>query len=364
MGRPKGPPLWAVDAAKTVSRGMSKIQRKMAPPSAAIVEMVTGVWRPYAIWVVAELGIADEMATGPRDVGDLARATGTDETALLRVLAPLAHDGLLTREGRRFGLTSLTEPLRSDHPKSVRNTVRQCLAAWNKTTWAAMLDALRTGAPAFPPLHGDRDLWTYFAEEAPEDGKVFHDSMAELTRMIVPLLVAEYEFERHLRVLDLGGGRGRSSRGSRRPSRGCVVVSSTAPTRWRGAPEVLAEAGVRDRVELVEGNLFDGVPEGWDAYVLKNILHGLNEDALGTVLGHVRGALTPGSRLLVVEALVPEPGAGGVYPAYLDLQMLVGAGGRERSARQYESLFAEHGMRLEGVTRTASPMSLLEVALA
>ena len=63
-----------------------------------------------------------------------------------------------------------------------------------------------------------------------------------------------------------------------------------------------------------------------DAYLLKNILHGLRYDGLAAVLGNVRDALTPSGKLLVVEAVVPDDGKG-IYPAFLDMQMLVGPGG-------------------------------------
>jgi hypothetical protein len=75
----------------------------------------------------------------------------------------------------------------------------------------------------------------------------------------------------------------------------------------------------------------------------------------------VRDALAPDGRFLAVEMIVPE-GDEGVYPAFLDLQMLIAAGGRERTPSEYKDLFARHGLRLEQVVRTASPMGLLVVA--
>lgn len=364
MARPKGPPLWAVDAAKRLSRGMTRLQRKMAPAGATLMEMMSGIWRPYALWVVAELGIADLLRDGPRDAASLARATDTDEDALLRVLRPLAHDGILARHGERsFALTSLSQPLRSDHPKSVRQTVRQSLARWNRDSWSELLEVVRTGEPAFPRLHGGRDLWTWFDEEAPDSGRVFHDSMAEITKMIAPLLAAVYDFGRHGRILDVGGGQGEliaALLAAFPQVRGGILDVKQA---LAGAPAVLARAGVRDRVELVEGDAFEALPRGWDAYLMKHILHGARGDAMDKILKNAREALHPSARLLVAEMLVPE-GDSGVYPAFLDLQMLVGPGGRERSESAYRELFARHGLRLEQVFRTASPTSLLVVAPA
>lgn len=55
---------------------------------------------------------------------------------------------------------------------------------------------VRTGEPVFARLHGGKDLWTWFAEDAPEAGRLFHDSMCELTRVTAPLLPAAHDFAR------------------------------------------------------------------------------------------------------------------------------------------------------------------------
>jgi hypothetical protein len=62
----------------------------------------------------------------------------------------------------------------------------------------------------------------------------------------------------------------------------------------------------------------------------------------------------------MMEMLVPGDRMG-TYPVFLDLQMLVGSGGRERSASEYRALLADHGLRLAEVVRTASPTALLVV---
>ena len=359
--KPKGPPLWAVDAAKRLSRGLLRVQRKLAPASATLLEMATSSWRPQAIWIVAELGIADLLEGGPLHVDELARRTQTNADALRRVLRPLAHDGILAMPSPdTFALAPLSQPLRSNHPTTVRQTIRHSLSSWNRRTWLELLEAVRTGEPQFARVHGGKNLWEWFATEAPDAGRVFHDSMTELTRMTLPLLLAAYDFSKHARILDLGGGQGTLIAGILRiygSLRGGVL---DLPGALADAPRTLEEGGVRERVELIEGDLFEAVPAGWDAYILKHILHGASDAQIAKVLGAVRAAMSPEARLIVIEMIVPD-GPGGIYPAFLDLQMLVGSGGRERSVEDYRALFAQHGLELESVARTAGPASILVV---
>src|SRR4051794_30266470 len=96
-----------------------------------------------AIHVAARLGIADLLAGGPRSTDQLAEATGTDARTLYRLLRALAAAGVFHEEdGRRFTLTELGDPLRTDAPVS--------LAAWasfvgeqsHREAWGALADSV------------------------------------------------------------------------------------------------------------------------------------------------------------------------------------------------------------------------------
>ena len=69
------------------------------------------------------------------------------------------------------------------------------------------------------------------------------------------------------------------------------------------APGVLAEAdgwlsgrGLRDRVELAEGDIFQSLSAKADVYLLKNILHDWDDEACATILGTVRATMPEGAR--------------------------------------------------------------------
>lgn len=355
--RPKSPPLFAIDAAKRLHRGMTALQRKMAPAPAVLVEIISSVWRPHAIRLVAELGIADLLATGPRDVADLARATDSHEDALYRVLRALAHDGILAQPApRQFALTPLSQPLRSDHPSSVRNIAQMFISDYTQQSWSRLGDAVHDGKPTFQAIHG-REIWDYF-EDHPEDARRFHASMVELTRMMAPLVAAAYDFGQHRTLVDVGGGRAALLALLLQMFPRLRGVNYDLKEAVQDAPEVLQDAGVADRCEVVTGSFFERIPTGYDAYMLKHIVHALDADGLERLFEQLRASLTPGTTLLLLEMLVPEDGRG-THPSYLDLQMLVASGGKERTATEYQELLRRHGFRLRAVKRTPGPMAVL-----
>ena len=101
------------------------------------------------------------------------------------------------------------------------------------------------------------------------------------------------------------------------------------------------------------------MPAGGDAYILKSVIHDWPDDDAVRILRNVRAAAAAGSRLLLVEFVVPEHHREYVGN-WLDLEMLLALDARERSAAEYGRLFDRAGFRLQRVVGTASPFSVLE----
>ena len=116
----------------------------------------------------------------------------------------------------------------------------------------------------------------------------------------------------------------------------------------------LAELGVRDRVELVEGNMFERIDAEADVYVMKDILHDWDDERSLQILRTVRAAMPAGARLLAVETL-QEPNEADPITSLIDIHMLVQCdGGRQRSASELHALMTEAGLEPGRVIRTAN----------
>jgi hypothetical protein len=129
------------------------------------------------------------------------------------------------------------------------------------------------------------------------------------------------------------------------------------------APALLAAKGVSDRVTIEAGDFFKNVPIGADAYILSHIIHDWSEDQCLTILGHVRKAMSPAGRLLIVEMVLaagdaPHPGK------ILDMVMLAQLGGQERTEAEYGVLLGKAGFRLTRVVPTRSAASIVEAVVA
>ena len=94
------------------------------PPSAQLLQITMGHVLPRCLHVVAELGVADQLADAPMTAEALARASGANAGAIERMLRLLAVAGIFEARGNTWVHTDLSRLLRSDHPQSMRAFVR------------------------------------------------------------------------------------------------------------------------------------------------------------------------------------------------------------------------------------------------
>jgi hypothetical protein len=128
---------------------------------------------------------------------------------------------------------------------------------------------------------------------------------------------------------------------------------------------MLEAAGLLKRCEIQGGDFFESAPVGADAYVLGHIIHDWEDAKAGRILDTLRRAMSSGARLLVVEYVIPDvdavaSGNGVRLSKWLDLHMMVAAGGLERTEGEFRRLFAEHSFRLTRVVPPSGDISVIE----
>ncbi len=319
--------------------------------------MVTGFRLSAALAVAADLGLSDELAAGPRSVGDLAAAVSADEDTLHRLMRALAAAGVYDeQDDRRFALTPLGEGLRTDAPASLRPLARTLTdpALWS--AWSHLGHSVRTGDNAFEALHGV-DVWTHRQRE-PEQNAIFNDNMAALSSVVADAVVSAYDFAWVTSVVDVGGGHGVLLEAVLARNEHLTGTVFDLPQAVAEEPTADATEDVASRWGAVGGSFFDTVPAG-DCYLLKSVLHDWPDDRCVEILRTCARSLRPGGVVLVVEVLLGRPGHEEAA-AFSDLNMLVLPGGRERTEDEYAALFDAAGLRLGRVIHTDSRMSILE----
>jgi hypothetical protein len=331
------------------------------PPHIQLIQMGAAV-TSRTVCVAAKLGLADQLASGPKSASELAGPMQVHAPSLHRLMRTLASLGILTEQSaQRFALTGLGEALKTGAPGSARSTLLVFGSAWQRTAWDHMEYSVQTGQPGFDKAHGV-PFFDYLADH-PEDASLFSETMVGLHNQEPPAVADTYDFSVFKTIVDVGGATGNMLAAVLSRHAGPRGILFDRPHVVNDAPALLTARGVSDRVTIAPGDFFQSVPPGADAYILSHIIHDWGEDQCLTILGHVRKAMNPAGRLVVVEMVLPF-GDTAHQGKMLDMAMLVLLGGQERTEAEYAALLGKAGFHLTRVVPTNSAASILEAVVA
>lgn len=325
-------------------------------PKSQILSMLLGSVIARAIYVAAELGIADQLKQKPLDIQTLAKNIGAHELSLYRLMRMLSgHDFFSEDENSLFSLTPLGECLTSDSPESLRALIRQ----EDETRWRAigkLRSSVLSGIPSFDQIYG-KSYFEYLAAD-PKMNYRFEAAMSNLALDEDERIAAAIDVQGVKTLVDVGGGRG-----------GFVAKVLQKHPHLRGIlfelPHVvfpkddLLLKGIEDRCDIVSGSFFESVPEGGDAYILKRVLHDWDDHSSGIILKHCRQSMQKGGKIVVVESIVPT-GNDYHFIKDVDVYMMALFPGRERTEEEFRSLFESAGLELVNIKSTHSELSIIE----
>jgi len=335
----------------------------LPPAPVRAMQIVQGAMAGKLVATLTEAGVPDILAEAPQSAAEIARRAGLDADATARALRAAATLGVFAPTGDgRWRNGEVGEALRSDLPGSVRDYVVYALHDGNWRAWQEMRRTLRTGRPSFPEANGGLAFWAYLdADEAVAEA--FHRGMAAATAASLSALPAALGLDRFSRIVDVGGGSGVVLAALLEAQPTLHGVLYDRPEAIAAARARFADHGLLERVTLEAGDLFERVPAGADAYVLKNILHDHDARGCNRILEVLREAMAPAARLFVVEAVLPE-GAQPHPAVWRDIHMMVALGGRERTEAEWRGQLAAHGFAIERIGPMPGPDAVIEVRRA
>jgi len=332
-------------------------QTQKPPAHLGIFQLLNGICVAGALAGLAQLAIPDLVEHGPKSADELAREVGADPRALYRLMRATASVGVLS-EGPdgKFSETPMSAVLRSNANPRLRGFAIMHGTEWHARGWAKLDYCVKTGKQAIEEVYGV-PIFQFF-EQRPEESQLFNQAMSDLSMLDSPAVAEAYSFSGIHSLVDVGGGHGLllATILARNPHlKGTLYEVPHVVEGARNGPL----KPVMDRCTLASGDMFSSVPAGADAYIMKHIIHDWPDDVCIKILKACRKAVNPSGKLLVVDNVI-LPGNDFASGKFLDIQMLIFPGGRERTEKEFRDLFAAAGWRLTRVIPTAVPESIVE----
>jgi len=328
------------------------------PPHLQLIQLATGYWVSRIVHAAAKLDLADHLGDGRKSAAELAELTHTDEPSLYRLMRTVASLGILSEDAdHHFALTPLGEALKTGAPGYARSSILSLVGDCRWRSWGEFLHCIETGKTGVKKAFGMTG-WEYL-EQHPQEMTYFQETMIGFCGHEPAAVAAAYDFSGFQTVVDIGGGTGNMLATILDHYPATRGVLFDLPNVVREAPALIQTRGLTDRVTVEAGDFFTSVPTGGEAYLLSHVIHDWNDDQCLIILGHCRRAMDSSGRLLIIEKVVTE----GDVPdlsKITDMEMLVMAGGQERTEREYGTLLGKAGFRLERVVPTKSASGVVE----
>jgi hypothetical protein len=325
-------------------------------------QYIYGNWFTMITYVYAELDIARLLRETPRSAAELASLTQTDTRALARFLRCAGALGFHASdwETGKLILTDLGALLCAESPISLRNAARLNGADYRYHPWGELLEYVKSGSGEGLSPTWDNSSPEYLKDK-PEMLKVFEAAMTDLSKSAYQnvnedCVIAEtVDFSRFEKIMDIGCGNGT-----------LLEAILLANRSLKGAlfdlENILENVSLPDadhpnagRVEKVSGDFWQKIPSGFDAYIMKNVIHNHPEHRCRLLLENIRKAMLDGKnandkRLFMFEMIVPDGGEENMIAKLTDLNMNLLVGGMVGTRQNYESLLNDAGFDLLSVT--------------
>lgn len=330
--------------------------------------MILAFIQSQCIYVATRLGIFNILEEKEQSLENLALKTETKPERLYFILRALSHLGVLTEKpGQIFASTELSSLLVTNQGPSMGHLAMHLIEPAQWDAWKVLEEALHTGEVPFEKAN-NKTVYE-FCQDNKWSGDVFINAMSFLTNHAVDALLDVYDFSRFGTVMDVGGGQGGLIAQIVKRF-GCKGVLFDVPYVTETAPAYLKKLGIdQNAVKIISGDVFQEVPQGADAIVMKYFISAWNDEDAMKILYNCKKALPPHGKIILLQAFVPdldEPKVApdGIMPGIFAVQINVAVpGGGWRTRRHFQELFEKSGFKLEKMVDTQTNLSAMEFGL-
>jgi ubiquinone/menaquinone biosynthesis C-methylase UbiE len=258
---------------------------------------ILGGFSFHAVRAACELNLFETLNKKPRSIPELAAEIGCSSNGTTVLIDLLTSLGYVVRKGDRYRPSPMTEKWMLENSTADISTAFHYYGEAMTDLWPALAESVRSGK-----AHHNFYDWL---ENKPGIAGSYQRFMMALASLTAPELVKKIKIGPDpTTAIDIGGGHGLYSLALSRKNPDLSVTIFDSPYSQALAGENIKEAGMTNRVQLVEGDyLSDDLGDGYSLALLSNVLHEHTPEDNQTLLKKAAGSLAPGGRVIVLDML-------------------------------------------------------------
>lgn len=292
------------------------------------------------IAVVSEFDLFGRLAERERtSAAQLSELLEIDERAADVTLTYLVTIGLLERLPE--GDVRLAAPAEQHLVAGVEVDLRHYVGmVRDRPGCRDAIQVLKTGRPA--PWESAGDDWLN-RMSASDFADMFSAAMDARGRYLGPALGEAVRDLGVRKILDVGGSSGIYA---------CSLVNALPETRSAVldipsvvafSRESIAARGLSDRVDVIAGDMFDSLPEGYDMHLYSNVLHDWDAESIQRLAAASFAALPPGGVLVDHDMHIDDTKSGPLPAAEFSVRMMLVTAGKCYSTPELADIFGKVG---------------------
>ncbi len=321
------------------------------PDPGYLMKLATGYWPSAVLLAANELDVFAAVAEGADSAESIAARTGANPAAMERLLDACCGLNLLVKQADRYMAPPAASAfLTPGRPGYLGSGLRW---AWEQyPAWGKLAESVRSGEPAVDPRRhlGDDP------QQTRDFVMAMHERAVGLARGVIEYLDLDPQAER---LLDVGGGAGTYATllAQRHPDLRVTVLDLPGITAV--ASDLIAQAGVSDRVQVLPGDA-TGADYGesyYDGVLFSGVLHQMGTDTIQKMLAGAYRALIDGGRVYVSDIMVDATRSQPVFSALFSLQMLLTSqDGAAFAVEECQQWLLDSGFRDVEIRRLPEPL--------
>jgi hypothetical protein len=294
-----------------------------------------GLTSGRVLGIAQRLGLFKKLLDGPATAGRLAEELELQVAGTRLLCENLGGLGILEQDGHTFSLPKRSRKwLDPESDTYIGTWLEHTVTYWE---WYADLERIVRDGGSFE-IHRepaeDEAYWRLYITGQYEIARLSAQEVAKAIRLP----------SRPSALLDVAGAHGWFSAELCRRHEALKATVVDLPGSARVGREIIAGAGMSDRVEHREGDMFESDLGGpYDGALVFDIIHHLSGEQVVTLLRRVREALQPGATLAVLDMFRSDAKRQRASAAAVGLLFHLTSGADLHSPDELAGFFAEAG---------------------
>ncbi|MBN1842599.1 MAG: methyltransferase, partial [Deltaproteobacteria bacterium] len=228
----------------------------------------------------------------------------------------------------------------------------------NRPQCVEFQEVLKTGKPAGWSSKKEGKDWMKSMQD-PKFADFFTAAMDSRGAFLAHRLAERFDLSRHDALLDIAGGSGIYACSIARVNSHLAATVLEIPPVDLAATRSIASKGMSSRVNVIAGNMFDGLPIGYDIHLFANAFHDWDMDSVQKLSTNSFRSLPREGMIAVFDAHLNQFKNGPLSVAEYSCLLMHSTEGKCYSTREIGNILTSAGFNQIEVTDVAADRTLI-----